>query len=463
MVVMWAILGGPASAQQAAPAVEMAAPAVELAASDPAPVSAAVTAAAAPAAPVANQCNPPAFPTGAGQEITCDITIQNSITAQGATQSTVTATACLGAAGVGPPVGCTTTVTTSNQLVTAVNQCNGVVTAGGSNVTCNVRVINTIPVGTTTSGVTVNQCNGSGMGGGTQPTVACDPTGTTPNATVEQCNSSGNGGGAAMRVKCTVTGAVTASPVTIAQCNGSANGGGATVTCTATVSNNFITTASPSLTINKSATPTTVNAVGQIVTYQFLVTNTGNVTLTNITVADTQTAPAGPLTTTPACLRATGATGPSLDPAQMVTCTATYTVTQADLNNGSVADSAVATGTSPAGTAVLAPASTVKVMAMGTAGSGNAAAGSGTSAGGSGDDGSTGNATSGGATGATSARGSGGPLAATGLALRPLLDVAVFLLVAGLSLLAVAQRRRCPQGRGGGEPSSRSYSSRITR
>lgn len=180
-------------------------------------------AAVAPTAPVVAQCNPPAFPIGAGYEVTCDVTIQNTISA-GGTQSTVTATSCLGAAGVGPPFGCTTTVTTSNQLVTAVNQCNGIVTGGGSNVTCNVRVVNTVPATKTTSGVTVNQCIGSGQDGGTQPTVACAPSSNTTNATVDQCNGSGNGGGASMRVKCTVTGMATATPVTINQCNGSANG-----------------------------------------------------------------------------------------------------------------------------------------------------------------------------------------------------------------------------------------------
>ena len=120
---------------------------------------------------------PPAFPTGAGFEVTCTVTIENTITAQGVTSSTVTATACLAAAGVLPPAGRTTTVTTSSQLVTSVDQCNGIVYGGGSNVTCNITVNNNIPVGTPTTGVTVDQCVGSGTGGGTQPTVVCSPLG----------------------------------------------------------------------------------------------------------------------------------------------------------------------------------------------------------------------------------------------------------------------------------------------
>jgi hypothetical protein len=130
---------------------------------------------AAASAPTATQCDPPAFPTGAGFEVSCTIAIANTVSSAGAASSVVTATACLAAAGVLPPFGCTTTVTPSNQLVTSVNQCNGIAYGGGSNVTCSVSVVNTIPTGTATAGVTVNQCIGSGGDGGTQPTVVCAP------------------------------------------------------------------------------------------------------------------------------------------------------------------------------------------------------------------------------------------------------------------------------------------------
>src|ERR1039458_7488710 len=143
---------------------------------------------AAATAPAVTQCDPPAFPTGAGFEVTCTVTIENTVTAQGVTSSTVTVTACLAAAGVLPPSGCTTTVTTSSQLVTSVDQCNGIVYGGGSNVTCNLTVNNNIPVGTPTTDVTVDQCVGSGTGGGTPATVGCTPLRSTTNATVTQCN-----------------------------------------------------------------------------------------------------------------------------------------------------------------------------------------------------------------------------------------------------------------------------------
>ena len=49
----------------------------------------------------------------------------------------------------------------------------------------------------------------------------------------------------------------------------------------------------PGITITKSASPTTVTAAGQTVTYTFSVHNTGNVDLTGVGVTDVPTAPAG--------------------------------------------------------------------------------------------------------------------------------------------------------------------------
>ena len=104
-------------------------------------------------------------------------------------------------------------------------------------------------------------------------------------------------------------------------------------------------TQTPALSIVKTADPTTVTAAGDTVDYSFVVTNTGNVTVTGITVTDTFTAPAGPeLTVT--CPDTT------LAPAASTTCTASYTVTQADVDNGSIVNSAVADGTDPTGTPV---------------------------------------------------------------------------------------------------------------
>ena len=130
-------------------------------------------------------------------------------------------------------------------------------------------------------------------------------------------------------------------------------------------------TQSPALSIVKSVTapppPASVNAVGQTVTYTFAVKNTGNVSLTAVHVTDTQEPPAGSLASGPTCESLSSPTGTcsgsstSLVPGQSATFTATYVVTQADLNNGSINDSATATGSPPSGPAVTSPPSTATV------------------------------------------------------------------------------------------------------
>ena len=95
-----------------------------------------------------------------------------------------------------------------------------------------------------------------------------------------------------------------------------------------------------SITIQKTANPTSVSAAGQVVTYSFKVTNTGTSDLSGVAVNDTQIAPSlnGSLSAI-SCPSTTLQTGLS------ETCTATYTVTQADIDNGTINDSATASGT----------------------------------------------------------------------------------------------------------------------
>ena len=98
---------------------------------------------------------------------------------------------------------------------------------------------------------------------------------------------------------------------------------------------------SPVINITKSASPGTYSTVGEQITYTFVVSNTGNVTLTNVGVAD---ALPGLGTITP---------GPvTLAPGENQTFTATYQITLADLNAGSVVNTATASGTPPSGPAV---------------------------------------------------------------------------------------------------------------
>ncbi|MCI0158765.1 DUF11 domain-containing protein [Leifsonia shinshuensis] len=98
----------------------------------------------------------------------------------------------------------------------------------------------------------------------------------------------------------------------------------------------------PALTIVKDSATTVVTAANQTIPYTFLVTNTGNVTLGGVHVADTVAPPSSPSSLTDlSCPKATLASGESM------TCTANYTTTQPDVDNGRVDDSAVAKGTPP--------------------------------------------------------------------------------------------------------------------
>ncbi len=82
--------------------------------------------------------------------------------------------------------------------------------------------------------------------------------------------------------------------------------------------------------------------VGGTITYAFSVKNTGNVTLTGVTVADLNpavTVVGGPISLAPGAEDTTS-------------FTASYTVTQADIDNGSFSNQATATGTPPSGSDV---------------------------------------------------------------------------------------------------------------
>ena len=100
-------------------------------------------------------------------------------------------------------------------------------------------------------------------------------------------------------------------------------------------------TTAPAIQIDKIANPTTVTAANQPIAYTFLVTNTGNVTLTGITVIDLLPG-LSPVT----CVATT------LPPATSTVCTAGYTTTQADIDFGSIDNTATVAGTPPSGPAV---------------------------------------------------------------------------------------------------------------
>ncbi len=92
------------------------------------------------------------------------------------------------------------------------------------------------------------------------------------------------------------------------------------------------------LTLQKIAQPSPdglYNTLNEVITYEFTVTNTGNVTLTDITITDSNID--------------TGSLSPasigSLAPNTSATFTATHTITQTDFDNGSITNQATASGT----------------------------------------------------------------------------------------------------------------------
>lgn len=92
-------------------------------------------------------------------------------------------------------------------------------------------------------------------------------------------------------------------------------------------------------------------SVGEVITYSFTVTNTGNVTITDIAVTDEL-----PGLSPVAC------TATELAPAdEPMVCTATYVVTQGDIDAGGIANVASVTGIPPAGPPVEAPSNEVVI------------------------------------------------------------------------------------------------------
>jgi uncharacterized repeat protein (TIGR01451 family) len=85
---------------------------------------------------------------------------------------------------------------------------------------------------------------------------------------------------------------------------------------------------------------------GDIVTYTYVVTNTGDTQLTAVTVVDPKPGLSAIGCNWPAAEGVLAAAGEAND---SVTCTATYALTQADVDTGKVENTAMVTGQPPAG------------------------------------------------------------------------------------------------------------------
>jgi uncharacterized repeat protein (TIGR01451 family) len=215
--------------------------------------------------------------------------------------------------------------------------------------------------------------------GVTDPMANLSPIGCGTSGTNGSITLAPNGGSAVCTATLTVTQANIDAGTTLTN-TGTASGipAGTTTPITKTATANVTITRTPKLSVLKTAAPATVSLAGQTVTYTFAVTNTGNVTESGVSVADTQAAPAGALNGAPTCTSlanpstgtCSGATVPTLLPGQTATFSATYTVSQKDMDNGSINDSGVANGTSPSGAPTASPASPATVGVTQTGGIG---------------------------------------------------------------------------------------------
>ena len=100
----------------------------------------------------------------------------------------------------------------------------------------------------------------------------------------------------------------------------------------------------PGLSVTKSASPSMISAAGQTITYSFVVTNTGDETLTNITVNETFSGSGAP--------PGISCSETFLPVGGQITCTGTYTATQTDTNVGVITNTATASGTTLGGSPV---------------------------------------------------------------------------------------------------------------
>jgi uncharacterized repeat protein (TIGR01451 family) len=104
-----------------------------------------------------------------------------------------------------------------------------------------------------------------------------------------------------------------------------------------------------SISLAKTASPTSGLGVGDTVTYTMTATNDGTVSLHDVSVSD----PMAGLS----ALNCTPSIPAALASGESVTCTATYTVTQADVDNGSVSNTATVDALDPADAPVTDSAS----------------------------------------------------------------------------------------------------------
>ncbi|MEU8386117.1 hypothetical protein, partial [Streptosporangium sp. NPDC048865] len=246
-----------------------------------------------------------------------------------------------------PPTGPAVTSAASTATITATpapslellkTASPGSVTAAGRTVTYSYLVVNTGNATLTALSVADTAFSGTG----TPPVAVCPVTTLAPQASTT-CTG---------RYTVTQADIDAGSIVNTATASGTPPEGPAVASDPSTVT--IAVAAAPGLALLKTASPATVTAAGRTIAYSYLVVNTGNATLTGVGVRDTTFSGTGtpPVAVCPVT---------TLAPQASTTCTGRYTVTQADVDAGSIVNTAVASGTPPTGPPIASAASTVTV------------------------------------------------------------------------------------------------------
>jgi len=101
--------------------------------------------------------------------------------------------------------------------------------------------------------------------------------------------------------------------------------------------NTPVTGAGPAMSLTKVANPRSFSAVGDVIEYEYTLANIGGVVINDLSVTDDK------LGTISNCAPS------SIAPSESSTCTATYTVVQADLDAGSITNNAIGNGSPESG------------------------------------------------------------------------------------------------------------------
>ena len=127
------------------------------------------------------------------------------------------------------------------------------------------------------------------------------------------------------------------------------DGSGGTISGTDSIST--VLTRAPGLTLTKTAGAPSGTTAGSTITYSFLVTNTGNVSLSGLQIIDDKLDAVAicPLT--------------SLLPQESTVCTGTHTITQAEIDSGNISNSASAKMTDASGVEYTAQGNVNSVLA----------------------------------------------------------------------------------------------------